>query len=330
MKVKNQNVRIYMDSLYGNQQNQEAAKKQNRHTVGAMAGRLQNTKDKVAAKKQDAQKRAMSIIMDAYAADKSIDDDLAARASRIEEAKGKMLSAQGEIKELDKRQKELQESYGVEPDSQEQADLELLRKRRDSMKDSSITLTEEDIKRLQEIDKEGMTDYQKLSLENDSYKAPYEKEIKENNKIVMTEQVVMREIGLERLKHHGMVDAEKNADEVMAAASREIIGIVLDDAKDKIDEDMEEVKEDLAEAKEEKKEQEERIEEIQEKADELEAAAKKRQEENKKVDSLDIDIDRMLELDSIKSDVKQEVDNMLQDMKLLVEDVKGSMIDLDV
>ena len=45
---------------------------------------------------------------------------------------------------------------------------------------------------------------------------------------------------------------------------------------------------------------------------------------------LDMPTEQILGLNEIKSDIKQEVNNMLTEMKLLAEDVKGSMVDTGV
>ena len=329
MKMSNQ-LRLFAGGWANNAQAQGAgSQKQNRHTVAALFSRRQGSQDKVAQKKLDAREKAMKIISNAFQADKTIDDDLSKRADKIEQSKGNILEAQAQIHAIDERQKEYMERYGVTPDSEQQKDLELLRKRRDSMKpDSEIVLTEEDKERLAQIDEAGMTEYQKVSLENDAFKSPYEKEIEENQKVVLEEQIIMREIGLARLKTHTMVDAAQQAEDEIAAANMEIIGMVLEDGKEKVDEDMAEVKEEIADAKEEQEAEEERIEEIQQQTEEMEAAAEERRAENKhKSEMLDIPTDQILELDSIKSDVQQELDNMLFDMKLIAEDLKGSVID---
>lgn len=329
MKMGNQ-MRLFAGGWVNNSQAQGTANQnQNRRTMGAVFARHQNTQDKVAQKKLDAREKAMKIVSSAFQADKTIDDDLASRASKIENSKSEILAAQAEIRALNAKQKEYMEQYGVEADSQEQQDLELLRKRRDSMKpDSDIVLTEEEQERLAQIDEEGMTEYQKISLENDSYKAPFQKTIEENRKVVLEEQQIMTKISLERLKSDPMVGAAKQAEDEMAAANKEIISMVLGDAKDKVDEDMQEIKEDRKESKEEKEEEEARIEEIQQRNEELEAAAQNRRAENKhKSEMLDISTDQIIELDAVKSDVQQELDNMLFDMKILAEDLKGSVVD---
>lgn len=286
--------------------------------------------NKVEQKKLDAREKAMKVVSDAFLAEKSIDDDLADRVGRIDSAKTEIAKAQEQLKGLDEQQARYMEQYGITPDSQEQQDLELLRKRRNSMlPGSDIILTQEEKERLVQIDESGLTDYQKLSLQNDSYRAPFDKEIKEQQNIILEEQVIMREIGLERLKSHTMVDAMRQKDVQMEAANKDIIGMVLQDGRDKIDEDMEEVREEIADKKEENQEQEERIEEIQRRADEAEQVNEERHKKQES-DISELVTEHILELDSVKNEVTQQVDNMLHEMKLLQEDLKGSVVDMEV
>ena len=136
---------------------------------------------------------------------------------------------------------------------------------------------------------------------------------------------------MNRLKSAPMVGAAQQAGEIMESANKEIIGMIVEDGKNTVDEKMEEIKEDMEEAKEEKEEQDERIEEIQQRNEELEAAYQEQREEQKnKVEILDMPTEQILGLNEIKSDIKQEVNNMLTEMKLLAEDVKGSMVDTGV
>lgn len=67
-----------------------------------------------------------------------------------------------------------------------------------------------------------------------------------------------------------MADAQKKAEAVMEAAGKEILGMLIEEGKDHVDEEQEEKKEEVEEKAEEKAEQEEKIEERQEDAAELE------------------------------------------------------------
>lgn len=329
MKAGSVNTRLFIGNFLNPQMNSTENKKK---PFQFNMGNNQAGQDKVAQKRQDAREKAMKLMKDVFSADKQIDDDMAERAGRVAEAENAILDANSQIKALDQEKEKLKETYGITEDSEEQQDLKLLEKRRDSMKpDSEIKLTEDEKARLAEIDAKGMTDYQKASLEIDSFKGPYNKTIEESQKIIKQENAIIRETSLNRLKSAPMVGAAQQAGEIMESANKEIIGMIVEDGKNTVDEKMEEIKEEMEEAKEEKEEQDERIEEIQQRNEELEAAYQEQREEQKnKIEILDMPTEQILGLNEIKSDIKQEVNNMLTEMKLLAEDVKGSMVDTGV
>ena len=90
----------------------------------------------------------------------------------------------------------------------------------------------------------------------------------------------IRAIRQERLKDHGMVDAKKEAEEILADAGKEIIGMLAGEAQDHIDEELEEKVEDAKEKAEEKEEQEEKLEEQRAEKEEQQAQLEIKQEES--------------------------------------------------
>lgn len=137
---------------------------------------------------------------------------------------------------------------------------------------------------------------------------------------------VARGMKLERLKKHEMLDAQEQGEEILEAAEKNVIGILTEEVKDKVDQDMEETKEKAEEKKEEEELLEERIE-----------AAKERREE--KDDRIEKDTKDLLELQQEQEEIrKQQEDGNLPDMKkslelvvgelqLAAEDVKGLLVD---
>ena len=98
----------------------------------------------------------------------------------------------------------------VEPDSQEQKDLELLEKRQVCMSGKfNIELTEEEWKRCEEIDKAGLTNYQEQALELNKRSIHFREELKEAQKGMKEDVAKIKTIRLERLKSDPMVEAEK-------------------------------------------------------------------------------------------------------------------------
>lgn len=327
-----ENTRLYVGSFNENSTNTVNGFNSRKNTVKVFSN-SQDSQDKILQKRKEAREKAMDLVKGVFEAEKSIDDDLKERAERRDKAQRDIEDSLKGLKEIDEYKKELMGKYGVAEDSQEQADLKLLEKRRDSMKpDSDIVLTKEDKERLAQIDEAGMTEYQQLSLEADASGGIYRQTIKDSRKVILEENAIIRAIGLERLKSHPMADAKMQAEDIMASANKEIIGMIMDEGKDTVDEKMEEIKEEMEAAKEDKKEQEEYIEEIQQRNEELEAATEKRREENKKSDLVlpDVPVEQLLELDAIKTEVQQEVQNILSEMKMVAEDMKGSVVDTEL
>lgn len=123
---------------------------------------------------------------------------------------------------------------------------------------------------------------------------------------------------LERLKHHPMVDAQKQAEEILADVSKEIIGMAVEDAREHLDEEQEKREEQAEALKEERKEQENFIEAQKEKKKEAEELVK------------EMPVEEMISLEQVKTDVQKQVQNIMDKMKLVAEDMKGAVVDQNV
>lgn len=282
------------------------------------AGGLNKAVDPILQKKQQAQKQAMKIVGDTFANDRKIDDDLDERRARIKENREIIGKAKAELNEISKQRDELRNRYGVEEDSQEQQDLKLLEKEIDAQKPGGeVRLTKEEREQIEEIKKNGLTEYQTRSLEMKKSGESYETEIDEAEKVIYTENAVIASIKLERLKKDPMVDAQRNAKEIIDAARDEILGMLIDESKDHIDEEMEKKKEAAEKAEEKKEEQEEKT----EKKDEKEAQEEQFREQ------IQASTELMTKSDELMDDVQRKVKKILDEMKLLEEDLKGAAVD---
>lgn len=316
--MKVHNTTIFMgdtsrDERHGNIRN---GKNGNRGSI--FAGNLNRNFDPVAQKKKEARKQAMKIITDAWDGDRKIDGSIEESRSKIAQLRSDLKQARQDSSEIKEMRAGLRESYGVLEDSQEERDLKLLEKEIDAgIPGKNVTLSQEETERINEIKAQGLTDYQKHSLELKEDEAFYEKQAYGIEKQIETENAVVRGIKLERLKKDPMVKADKQADEVMDAASKEIIGMLMDEAKDHIDEEMEEKKEAAREKAEKEKEQEEK----------LEAAREKKKEQAELTEEIIESTEQMTELSSTQSDVLQEVKDLVSKMQLLEEDIKGVAVD---
>ena len=293
------NVRTDHKALQGNKLNKNS---------NIYAGDLNLADDNITQRRKEGMKRAMKVIGDAYNSDRRIDEDIERRRSSIDELHREMDKNQKEIDQLEARKLELKTTYGIMDDSQEELDLQLLEKRRDAEKDPSIILSGEEKKRLAQIDQEGMTEYQKFSLEMDALKEPFQKIIDDSQKSIINQTKTISAIKLEREKNHIMVDANAAADQILEASSKDIIGILVDEAMDRVDEKQEEQKEAAEKAAEEKKEQEENTD---------------TSNQNKATEDI-------LHLNEYNKDIQKEIQNILDKMKLLSEDMMGAAVDTSI
>jgi len=175
----------------------------------------------------------------------------------------------------------------------------------------------QEYKRLAQIKAEGLSEYQQRSLELKSGGEFYETEVNEATEKIEAENAVIRGTELERLKSQTMQKAEKSADEIMEAASDQIIGMLIEEAKDHIDEEMEKKKEAAEKAEEKKEEEEERIEERDE----------KKAEEEQFREQIKTSTEMMIVSEDVMDDVQKEIKKIMDEMKLLEEDIKGAAVD---
>lgn len=289
-----------------------------KNTGNIKADSLKLANDPIAQRRAEAQKKAMKIIGDAYAGEKKIDDDVAARRDRVRELTLEVGDYNNVIKSIENQRAALRESFGVDPDSQEEKDLQLLAKAKESkFAGSDIHLSFEEQQRVEELEKNGLTEYQKISLEFKGYEEPYYTATKEAKAEIYEQNAIIRGIKIERLKTHPMLDAEKQAEEVMDEANKEIAQMVVDAAKNHIEEEQEKEKE---KAKAENKKEEE----VQEKKD---LAKEKRKEQEELTEDIVENAQTLTNMTNKMESAQQEVKDLMNKLKLVEEDVKGAKVD---
>ena len=148
----------------------------------------------------------------------------------------------------------------------------------------------------------------------------YKEKVDECEKGSQVESSVIEGIRKERLKHDPMGEAWEQADGVMEAASKEIVGMLMDEAKEHIDEEFEKKKEAAKEKAEEEKEEEEKLKKIKDKKDQQE-------EMNEAIAE---SVDQMLDVESSQTKVQDELKKLVDELKLLEEDIKGAAVDQNV
>lgn len=275
-------------------------------------------------KRQSAKKQAMKLIGDAWGKDqkllKKIDDKWKLWEDKITQIK----DSGNRISDIEEAKTKLQEQYEIDPESQEQKDLELLEKYQDWQNGvTGLEFTDEEKERLEELQYESRTEYQVevLKLNNDSGK--------EKANIEKLQYAVEKLKGsissdkLDQAASQDMLKAQNTADEVMDAAGREIMNLLAQEGKDKIDKETEEEKE-KAEASQEKKEEQ------QEKIDKAREDRKEQQEiveGDLKADQLDQELSLQQRNANNVQKAQSTISRMIKENNLVDEDLKGIEID---
>ena len=254
-----------------------AEKQDKKPGVSIFAGNLGQSfcEDKIAQRKEMAQKQAMKVVSDAWEGDKAIDEDLEADRVRIDKLRTQIRDAKDRMQEIEEQQKILIEEQGYAPDHPELADL-----------------AEE--------------------------KSALQEEYDNCQQDMKVEIATISAIRLERLKHHPMADAKKQAEAIMEQASEEMLGMLVEEAKEHLDEEQEAC--------------EEQAEKIEEKREEQEAFIEAQKEKKAAAEELveEMPMEEMLTLEQVKQDVQKEVQNIVDKMKLVAEDIKGAVVDQSV
>lgn len=285
MKIT-ENTRLYIGNNAEQNMEKQLGKSVQDDKTRLFAGNIgmQNPLDtQIAEKRAAAMEKTKKLISDVFAAEKSVDDDLAERANRIKESEQAIVDANKKLAEFEGEKEKLKEQYGITGEETE----EML-----------------------------PAEYKMQRDELNRYGEPQHQAINEAKNVIEEERKVIAAITVERLKTDPMMGATEQAEELLASAEEEIADMVMDTAVENLKEQAEEAKE--------KQEAEE------EKAELEEAKRKEKEERRKEAELADVPVQELLQLEQTRGEMKQEVDNMLTEMKLLAEDIKGSMVDEEV
>lgn len=306
----------------GNTQDGAAKKASSGNGLTINGSQLNLGEDLVEEKRKKARSMAMELMLDAYNHDKEIDDTIAESSAHAKSLLAENQESRSMIKDIRKEKENTNEIYNVSEGSQEAEELEILRKGRDSMGNPQAVLTENEYARYKELYADGLSDYHSRMLQLDADEKVYTDKIRDNNISIAGDYAFNRNMGIERLKTHEMYDAKKQGEQIVDAASKEIISNVMQDAVDTIDEDMDNKKEEALEKKQEKQEMEERIEK-----------AKGEEHKDDGDDELMYELDDMLdEVGKISSDnasqtIEKSMGLMVAQLQLTAQDVKGLVVD---
>lgn len=306
------------------------------------AGNLNLANDPVAKRRQEAREQAWKVVKNAWDNDQAVDEAIQARRDHYAQMEQLKKESVETLAGIHDDEKVLQELYGVADDSEEQQDLELLKKEQDLKNNVTRTqLTPEERGRLEEIHKKPLTEYQERALELNERAGNYKIQIEDADRQMQDDTSDIYSIERERLKSNPMLEAQKAADAIEAAANEDIKGMLIQDAMEHIDEKLEEAEEKAEEAMEEKEEREEQLDELKLKRAVQEAliedskeAVEKAKAIERRTEAPDIEMDEMLDIakgsGDMTKDVGQSLDDIKSSMKVLEADLKGIKVDEEV
>ena len=105
--------------------------------------------DLIEQKRAQARKQATKVLRDQFARDNKITDNMNEMRARNEEIMGELNGLAEQKKGFMEERDALQEKFGIDPDSQEQKDLELLRKANNYFESGNLAiLTKDELERL--------------------------------------------------------------------------------------------------------------------------------------------------------------------------------------
>lgn len=281
------------------------------------ASELNLQQDTVLSKQIQAQKKALKHILDAFGVEQGISYSINEHIKKAEELTEEANMNVSEAKRLEGLKSNLKKAYDIADDSLEQKDLELLEKQeRIVRRETNEVLSVEEKKRLSEMGP--LTEYQTAALEYEKAILEFNTRAKDAIDNVYYKNRVVEALKVEQGKLHVQVDAQKAADDIMEQASREILGMLLDEGKDFVDDKIKENKEE-AEKRAEKEAEKEKLKE------------KNESDEKKVVIGQTITkLGNITEADSAKNKFEAEIRIMIAKQKMLEEDVKGLEVDQQI
>lgn len=235
--------------------------------------------DEAVIKKLQARKQAMKIVMDQFSSDDETDMKVKELKERNKELDGTILESMKEIDKIEENRNTAAEAYGI--------DLSTYKKGTNEEFDNTMKVLDEQKGALNEK----IEEYKKEMYENTAY---------------------VDSVSKARLKGAPMLAAQKTAEKITDSASKEIIGILINDAKDHVDEEIEKKEEEAEEIKEKQEEQEE-IKNTNSAAPQKDPAAES--------------LSNIKKADTLQKKLEEEINSMLNNKKILEEDLKGLALD---
>jgi hypothetical protein len=291
-----------------------------------------------------AKKQALKVVSDAFGGEKKLDAQMQSIKDEIKRLQDEINEKTANTIENDAKLKELQEEYGIDPDSKENQDLTRLAFKANYSKEG---LSEEEMS--------SMSEYQQKALYYVSKNQQISLDIDRAKSLQAANVQGYSDMKSERNKSQDMLKAQEAAEEIMEASNGETIALLTQEAVDHVDEEQKEREEEAKEAAEKKKEekkeeakklekeamQQEMIENIKEhaaesqgtSADAKRAIARRERAEANRMDAEGVQntiISDGTSIEDTQNAVNTEITNIINKLSLLSSDVKGSAIDSQI
>lgn len=254
------------------------------------ASELNLIQDPIEEKKKKAREEAMDFIKKQFGSDGKVDEVMEECRDQIQSSKAQAKEASQELVEIRKQKEELKEYYKGDEENE---------------------------------------DYRAQVAALGAYAGEAQKQYDQANKIIAAATKGIKDIKQENLKRHDMIDATKNAEKSLKASSDEIIGMLKDEAIDKMDQDLEEVVEEAKENKEEQKKEDEKLEEIRTEREELAEKVQDSVEKEKTRPYLPEGNLKTRQDDMLQKheEILKNAQEILEQKKLLMDEIKGMAVD---
>ena len=271
-------------NIFYTKENVQKLDKKNKKRYFAGQNNENNTKLLINEKKTRAREKARKLIEDAWKTENKVNDNIQSMRNNHANTLNEIKHSTEMLKDIENTKEQLRKEYGVELDSREQEDLELLQKKQDM--DNKIQVekfSEEELIRLKELEGSTLTEYQKSVLEINNTAKEYKEIISNSDENLQNITSSISQAKIEQSKLRAMEKANRVADKIMEASNEEIIGILRENTINNVDKQQKEELE-KAEKKEEKEEaKEERLDEIKENNKENTKLIEEVQEEIRKI-----------------------------------------------
>lgn len=302
MKIGTMQESRYMKVSGADLQDQSKNKKSesnNQKITSIYAGNLNLARDPVEVRKANGQKQAIRAILETFSKELNIDSNIDEMRTKQEELRSDMSVYHDKLASVQKMKEELRKGYEVSEYSEEEMDVNLIIKGVNNPE----ALTDEEKQRLESIG--SLTDYQKEMLECNKIETYWNNNLNNANSSINSISIAVSSIQLDRQKHNPVLEAKEAAQDIIDITSKEVIGMLLEESKDTIDEKLNNS-------------------DNTEKADEADAKNDKDQTENVAAETEEL----LSNYKAKQEEMLKKLQKQAQISNMLMDDLKGIFLDL--